>query len=124
MTEEDNPRPRTPPDRRPYRKTPPATPAVQAWLDGEETRDHLTQPGERENVELWDKLNSEAEQLRRRTTPIHLQQRILSSLPGEAGAVTPEATHKSVSLSTSVAVLAGAGLLVAGAVLGALFFGR
>lgn len=122
MTPEDD-RPRTPPDRRPYRKTPPATPAVQAWLDGEETRDHLTQPGERENVELWDKLNSEAEQLRRRATPIQLQQRILSSLPAEPGASTAPSTDKSVSLSTSAAVLGGAALLVAGAVLGAIFFG-
>ncbi len=31
--------------------------------------------------ELWKKINSETEMLRRRTTPMHVQQRILSSLP-------------------------------------------
>lgn len=31
--------------------------------------------------DLWKKINSETEMLRRRTTPIHVQQRILSSLP-------------------------------------------
>ena len=122
MTPDDSPSSATPPERRPYRKTPPATPAVQAWLDGEETRDHLTQPGEPENVELWDRLNSEAEQLRRRTTPIHVQQKILSSLPDEPAA-SSDTGSKALSLSTSAAILAGAGLLVVGAVLGAIFFG-
>jgi hypothetical protein len=122
MTPDDSPSSATPPERRPYRKTPPATPAVQAWLDGEETRDHLTQPGEPENVELWDRINSEAEQLRKRTTPIHVQQKILSSLAEEPEA-SSAAARKAVSLSTSAAILAGAGLLVVGAVLGAVFFG-
>lgn len=31
--------------------------------------------------ELWKKINSETEMLRRRTTPMHVQQKILSSLP-------------------------------------------
>jgi hypothetical protein len=122
MTPDNIPGSGTPPERRPYRKTPPATPAVQAWLDGEEQREHLTQPGEPENVELWDRINSEAEQLRRRTTPIHVQQKILSSLPEEP-TPSPEAAQKAVALSTSAAILAGAGLLVVGAVLGAVFFG-
>ena len=125
MTPDDNPDARPQPARPPYRKTPPATPAVQAWLDGEEQREHLTQPGEPENVELWTRINSEAEQLRRRTTPIHVQQKILSSLPSEpvAAPESQESPRKPVALSTGVAILAGAGLLVAGAVLGALFFG-
>ncbi len=33
------------------------------------------------NSELWKKINSETEMLRRRTTPMHVQQKILSSLP-------------------------------------------
>lgn len=122
MTPDDISGSGTPPERRPYRKTPPATPAVQAWLDGEEQREHLTQPGEPENVELWDRINSEAEQLRRRTTPMHVQQKILSSLSEESTA-TPTTPVRPVSLSTGAAILAGAGLLVVGAVLGALLFG-
>jgi hypothetical protein len=121
VTPDESPRTPTPPERRPYRKTPPATPAVQAWLDGEETRDHLTQPGEAENVELWDKLNSEAEQLRRRSTPIHVQQKILSSLP-DAPSKATTGPKPAVSLSTTAAMLAGVVILIAGAILGALFF--
>lgn len=42
-----------------------------------------------ENQELWDRINSETEMLRRRTTPIHVQQRILSSLPDEPPGKAP-----------------------------------
>lgn len=70
-----------PPEKRPHRKTPPATPAVQAWLDGEQPREGLATADEQETAELWSRINNEAEQLRRRNTPIHMQSRILSSLP-------------------------------------------
>jgi hypothetical protein len=69
------------PEKKVYRKTPPATPAVQAWLDGEQARDELGTPDEQETADLWARINSEAENLRKRHTPIHVQSRILSSLP-------------------------------------------
>ena len=40
----DNPGDPNQPEKRPHRKTPPATPAVQAWLDGEEDKDKLLNP--------------------------------------------------------------------------------
>lgn len=121
--------PADPPEKTPppvHRRTPPATPAVQAWLDGEADKDKLTDPDERETAEFWTKINSEAEQLRRRSTPIHVQQRILSSLPDEpAGSASPtKAGPGSISLKVSTAILAGAALLAVGVLLGAMFLAR
>ena len=41
------------------------------------------------NSELWKKINNETEMLRRRTTPMHVQQRILSSLPDPPSKTQP-----------------------------------
>lgn len=68
------------PEKKAYKKTPPATPAVQAWLDGEQTRESLGTPDEQETAELWARINSEAETLRHRHTPIHVQSKIMNSL--------------------------------------------
>lgn len=118
------------PEKRARRKTPPATPAVQAWLDGEAEKDRLLNPDEQETAELWTRINSETERLRRRSTPIHVQQKILSSLPDEppgssglAGFAMP-AKPGSLQLRVSTAILVGAALLAAGALFGAMFFGR
>ncbi len=40
---------------------------------------------------LWKKITSETEMLRRRTTPMHVQQRILSSLPDPPARAQQEA---------------------------------
>jgi len=39
-------------------------------------------------VELWTRINAESEMLRRRVTPVHVQQRIMASLPGHSGTAT------------------------------------
>ena len=126
----DNPGELTPPEKRPHRKTPPATPAVQAWLDGEADKDRPLNPDEQETAELWTRINSETERLRRRTTPIHVQQKILGSLPdappgssGVGGFAMPDKSG-SLRLRVSTAILAGAALLAVGALFGAMFFGR
>jgi len=118
------------PGERPHRKTPPATPAVQAWLDGEAEKGRLLNPDEQETAELWARINSETERLRRRSTPIHVQQKILSSLPDEppgssgvAGFAMP-AKPGSLRLRVSTAILAGAALLAVGVLFGAMFLGR
>ena len=64
------------PEKRPYRKTPPATPAVQAGLDGEAEKDRPLNPDEEETAALWTRINSETERLRRRP--------LQGSLPSEA----------------------------------------
>lgn len=113
------------------RRTPPATPAVQAWLDGEASREGLASADEQETAEFWSRINSEADQLRKRATPIHVQQRILSSIPDEpAGSASPGASRKatssngSITLRVSTAVLAGAALVAVGALIGAFFLMR
>ena len=105
------------PEKRPHRKTPPATPAVQAWLDGEEPRDHLNTTDENETAELWTRINSETEQLRRRSTPIHVQQKILSSLPDlPSGGGASDATKP--GFSRVVLVIGGIAALVVGSLVG------
>ncbi len=105
------------PDRPIHRKTPPATPMVQAWLDGEETRDHLATADEQETAELWTRINSEAAQLRRRNTPIHVQSRILNSLT-DLPALPDTPAAKGFQLSTPVAVAGGIIILAVGALIG------
>jgi hypothetical protein len=100
-----------------HRKTPPATPAVQAWLDGEVPRDGLSTADEQETAELWSRINQEAEELRKRHTPIHVQSRILSSLPATP-AVRDEALEQEAKPKSSAIVIAGIALLALGAALG------
>lgn len=100
-----------------HRKTPPATPMVQAWLDGEESRDQLATDDEQETAELWTRINSEAAQLRRRNTPIHVQSRILNSLT-DLPAIPDPPPATGFKLSTPIAVIGGIVILAIGALLG------
>lgn len=115
----------TPPEKPKHRRTPPATPAVQAWLDGEVPREGLATPDEQETAEFWSRINSEADQLRRRSTPIHVQQKILNSIPDEpAGSATPSRpTWTSITMSVPAAILVVAALFVVAALI-AVFFLR
>jgi hypothetical protein len=107
----------SPPEKPIHRKTPIATPLVQAWLDGEETRDHLATADEQETAEFWSKINNEAAQLRRRNTPIHVQSRILHALT-DRPAVPDEPAPTGLKISTPVMVIGGIVILAIGAVLG------
>jgi hypothetical protein len=116
-----------PPEKPRHRKTPPATPAVQAWLDGEAPREGLASTDEQETAEFWSRINTETERLRRRATPIHVQQKILSSIPDEpAGSAAPSkpASSGTITLRVSTAILAGAALFAVGALIGAFFLVR
>jgi hypothetical protein len=106
-----------PPEKPIHRKTPIATPLVQAWLDGEETRDHLATADEQETAEFWSKINNEAAQLKRRHTPIHVQSRILNSLT-DLPAVPDPLPEPEKKLSTPVMVIGGIVILAIGALLG------
>lgn len=107
----------TPPEKPGHRKTPPATPAVQAWLDGEVPRDGLATEDEQETAELWSRINKEAEELRRRHTPIHVQSRILSSLPATP-TVREDVVEPKPRLSVPVLVIGGLAMLALGAAVG------
>ena len=109
------------PEKKAFRKTPPATPAVQAWLDGEEKREHLTGADENETAELWTRINKETAQLRNRSTPIHLQHKIMSSLPDMPHrAVVPEPASEGPGLQISPVLMAIGAIVVlaVGALLG------
>ena len=116
----DNPDAGTP-EKKQHRRTPPATPAVQAWLDGEAGREGLASADEQETAAFWTKVNNEAEMLRRRKTPIHVQQKILSSLPNEPAKAPAGAASGSISLTPTVAIALGAFLVAVGAVIGVMF---
>jgi hypothetical protein len=106
------------PDKKVHRKTPPATPAVQAWLDGDQPREGLQTADEQETAELWARINKEAEQLRNRHTPIHVQSRILSSLPETPNRAVPDDEPTKSPISTSMAVIIGILILALGAAIG------
>jgi len=108
-----------PPEKPVHRKTPPATPAVQAWLDGEQPRDGLATADEQETAELWARINSEAETLRKRHTPIHIQSKILSSLPDvpHVAVELPDDEEPS-KMNMGLVVGGGIALLVIGGILG------
>jgi len=107
-----------PPEKKIHRKTPPATPAVQAWLDGEQPREGLQTADEQETAELWARINKEAEQPRNRHTPIHVQSRILSSLPETPTRPVPDEVVEKSPISTPVAVVIGILIVALGAVIG------
>lgn len=109
------------PEKKEHRRTPPATPAVQAWLDGEAGRDGLASADEQETAAFWTKVNDEAELLRRRKTPIHVQQKILGSLPGEPVIPPARAGSGSVILTPAVAIALAAVLVAIGAAIGVFF---
>ena len=109
--------PEVPPlEKRPHRKTPPATPAVQAWLDGEQPREGLATADEQETAELWARINSEAETLRKRHTPIHVRSRILNSLTDLPAVKDPE--PEPAKLKPGLIALIGAAILVVGGLIG------
>lgn len=65
---------------------------------------------------IWKKITSETEMLRRRTTPMHVQQRILSSLPEPPSKTQQQSAASKVSPGiVGVVVIA---LLIIGLLLG------
>ncbi len=66
--------------------------------------------------ELWKKINSETEMLRRRTTPMYVQQRILSSLPDPPAKAQPQA--RPTKLSQGIIGVIVIAMLIVGLLLG------
>lgn len=92
---------------------------VQQWLDGEAS-EAAARRADAHDVEIWQRINAEAERRRRMVTPSPVLDRIMAAIP-QAAPVEPLAWYKRpVSLSATGAMLAGAALLAAGVVVGAL----
>jgi hypothetical protein len=82
------------------------------WLDGEVDVMRASEVEGKSKVELWTRINAESEMLRRRVTPVGVQQRIMASLPE-----TPTATSwwKQVTPVSAIAITVA--LLAVGALI-------
>jgi len=84
------------------------------WLDGEVDVMRASESEGASKVELWTRINAESEMLRRRVTPMHVQQRIMSSLPAAPGTASSW-WKQQVTISPVSALAIAAALLAVGA---------
>jgi hypothetical protein len=82
------------------------------WLDGEVDVMRASEVEGKSKVELWTRINAESEMLRRRVTPVGVQQRIMASLPD-----TPTASwwKQQMTITPASAIAIGVALLAVGA---------
>ena len=99
--------------------------AMHAWLDGDasETSLKLSDATEKQ-VELWKRIGEEASARRQMKTPVHVQQRIMAALPDAAPSRAMPWWRRTTSLNPVAIGAAAAGLIAAGAAIGAAVFGR
>ena len=84
------------------------------WLDGEVDAMRASEVEGKSKVELWTRINAESEMLRRRVTPVGVQQRIMASLPDTPGTATSwwkQITPVS-AIAITVALLAVGALII------------
>ncbi|HYS69638.1 MAG TPA: hypothetical protein VEM14_05305 [Gemmatimonadaceae bacterium] len=84
------------------------------WLDGEVDVMRASEVEGKSKVELWTRINAESEMLRRRVTPVGVQQRIMASLPDTPGTTTnwwKQITPVS-AIAITVALLAVGALII------------
>jgi len=86
------------------------------WLDGEVDIMRASEAEGKSKVELWTRINAESEMLRRRVTPVHVQQRIMASLPDTPGTAT-NWWKQQVSITPVSAIAIGVALLAVGALI-------
>lgn len=86
------------------------------WLDGEVDVMRASEVEGKSKVELWTRINAESEMLRRRVTPVGVQQRIMASLPDTPGTANSWWKQQQVTpvaaIAIAVAVLAVGALIV------------
>ena len=86
------------------------------WLDGDATRATvLATAGGNESVDLWTKINDEAELLRSRTTPLYVHNRIMESLPDDIYRTNEPWYRRPVMLNPTAMIVGAAALLGVGA---------
>jgi hypothetical protein len=83
------------------------------WLDGEVDVMRASEAEGKSKVEVWTRINAESEMLRRRVTPVHVQQRIMASLPDTPGTAT--SWWKTVTPVSAIAI--GVAVLAIGALI-------
>jgi hypothetical protein len=98
------------------------TPAVvQAWLDGEATMADAVRGDAAKDVEFWNRLNEQAEERRHMRTPVHVQQRIMESLPRSSPTAESGWFQRDSHLSVGNLVMLGAAMIGLGVVAAMLF---
>ena len=93
--------------------------AVQQWLDGEGS-EPSARLGDTREVELWKRINEEAERRRRMRTPAPVLDRIMSSIPAAAPVAPKPWWQGKLQVSPLILAGAGIGMLVLGALVGSL----
>ena len=86
------------------------------WLDGEVDVMRASESEGKSKVELWTRINAESEMLRRRVTPVHVQQRIMASLPDTPGTAT-NWWKQQLTVTPVSAIAIGVALLAVGALI-------
>lgn len=86
------------------------------WLDGEVDVMRASEVEGKSKIELWTRINAESEMLRRRVTPVHVQQRIMASLP-EAPGTASNWWKQQLTMTPVSAIAIGVALLAVGALL-------
>jgi hypothetical protein len=86
------------------------------WLDGEVDEMRASEVEGKSKIELWTRINAESEMLRRRVTPVHVQQRIMASLPETPGTAT-NWWKQQVTMTPVSAIAIGVALLAVGALI-------
>ena len=84
------------------------------WLDGEVDVMRASEVEVKSKVELWTRINAESEMLRRRVTPVGVQQRIMASLPDTPGTANSWWKQQITPVS---AIAIGIALLAVGALI-------
>jgi hypothetical protein len=86
------------------------------WLDGDAAKTAvLATAGGNESVDLWTKINDEAELLRSRTTPLYVHKRIMESLPDDIYRTNQAWYRRPVMLNPTAMIVGAAALLGVGA---------
>ena len=86
------------------------------WLDGEVEVMRASEVEGKSKVELWTRINAESEMLRRRVTPVGVQQRIMASLPETPGTAT-NWWKQQLTLTPLSAIVITVALLAVGALI-------
>jgi hypothetical protein len=86
------------------------------WLDGEVDVMRASEVEGKSKIELWTRINAESEMLRRRVTPVHVQQRIMASLPDTPGTASTW-WKQQVTMTPVSAIAIGVALLAVGALI-------
>jgi hypothetical protein len=93
--------------------------SLHAWLDGEGSAAAVTESEGAEYVDLWNRINTDAERRRQVTAPVDLTARIMAALPADVPQAAADSWwDRPLTLKPLTAIAAAAGLVALGAAIG------